>query len=235
MAREINMYGKIFKSMYEGTLYGQWEAIVTMQQFIVLADRDGIVDMTPPSIAAQTSIPLEIIEKGIKTLESDDPYSRTEGQNGKRLRLLNPERPWGWEVVNYKKYSEFRTKEDRRVYMKEYMRKYRVNNCKQPLAQLADVDVDVDVDVDKKNIQKRPFSFLIKTLIPEKIFLTEDMIHYTKCKRWTIKPEIGFEAFVSHHRAKGTKFQDWHSAFQKWVQNDIKWHPENQECETELV
>jgi hypothetical protein len=94
---------------------------------------------------------------------------------------------------------------------------------------------DTDTDTDKKNIQKRPFSFLIKTLIPEKIFLTEDMIHYTKCKRWTIKPEIGFEAFVSHHRAKGTKFQDWHSAFQKWVQNDIKWHPENQECDTEIV
>jgi len=35
--------------MYEGTLYGQWEAIITFQQLIVLATEDGIIDMTPPA------------------------------------------------------------------------------------------------------------------------------------------------------------------------------------------
>jgi len=226
------MYGKIFKSMYEGTLYGQWEAIITMQQFIVPADMDGIVDMTPPSIAAQTSIPLKIIEKGIKTLEADDPYSRTEGQNGKRIRLLNPNRPWGWEVINYKKYRDMASAEDKRIYMKEYMRKYRVKPCKEKLTVLGHIDIDTDTDI--KNIQK-PFRFLKKTLIPKNIFLTEDLIHYAKCKRWTIKVEDGFEAFVSHHKAKGTKFQDWHAAFQKWIQNDIKWNPNHQEAETEIL
>ena len=54
------MYGKIFESMYDGSMYGQWEAIITMQQMIVLADKDGIVDITPPALSARTSIPLEI-------------------------------------------------------------------------------------------------------------------------------------------------------------------------------
>ena len=43
--------------MYDGTLYGQWEAIVTFQQLIVLADYHGVVDMTPPAIAAPTKNP----------------------------------------------------------------------------------------------------------------------------------------------------------------------------------
>ena len=62
------MYGKLFESMYAGTLYGHWQAIVTLQQMVIIADADGTVDMTPPAIAAKTSIPLEIIEAGIKFL-----------------------------------------------------------------------------------------------------------------------------------------------------------------------
>ena len=52
--------------MYEGSLYGQWEAIITFQQMIVIADDEGFVDITPPALSAKTSIPLEIIQKGIE-------------------------------------------------------------------------------------------------------------------------------------------------------------------------
>ena len=62
------MYGKIFDSMYEGTLYGHWEAIVSLQQMLVLCNQDGVIDMTPQAIAARTSIPYDIIAKGIATL-----------------------------------------------------------------------------------------------------------------------------------------------------------------------
>jgi hypothetical protein len=35
------VYGKVFGSIYDGTLYGHWEAIVTMQQMIVLLTPTG--------------------------------------------------------------------------------------------------------------------------------------------------------------------------------------------------
>jgi len=150
------MYGKIFESIYDGSLYGQWEAIVTMQQLIVLADADGIIDMTPPAIAGKTSIPLEILEKGLKILSEPDPYSRSPGSNGARIELLDEQRPWGWFLVNHIKYRDMRTADDRRKYMRKYMRNYRkgdsvnnsVNNCKQSLAQLANKDKDKDKDKD---------------------------------------------------------------------------------------
>ncbi len=148
------MYGKIFESIYDGSLYGQWEAIVTMQQLIVLADADGVIDMTPPAIAGKTSIPLEILEKGLKILSEPDPYSRSPGSDGARIQLLDDQRPWGWFLVNHQKYKDLRTAEDRRKYMRKYMRDRRkedsvnnsVNSCKQSLAQLANKDKDKDKD-----------------------------------------------------------------------------------------
>jgi len=150
------MYGKIFESIYDGSLYGQWEAIVTMQQLIVLADADGIIDMTPPAIAGKTSIPLDILEKGLKILSQPDPYSRSPGSNGARIQLLDDQRPWGWFLVNHQKYRDLRTAEDRRKYMRKYMRERRkeesvnnsVNSCKQSLTQLANKDKETDKDKD---------------------------------------------------------------------------------------
>ena len=109
------MYGKVFETIYDGTLYGHWEAIVTMQQLIVLASPDGVVDMTPQAIAARTSIPFEIIEKGLKFLAEPDPYSRTPGDDGKRIILLEDHRPWGWRLVNHGKYQRLRDMNQKRT------------------------------------------------------------------------------------------------------------------------
>jgi hypothetical protein len=108
------MYGKIFSSMYDGSLYGQWEAIVTMQQLIVLCDIGGVVDMTPQAIAARTSIPLEIIQKGIELLMQPDKYSRTPDCDGRRIELIDDRRPWGWHIVNYDKYRFMASAEEKR-------------------------------------------------------------------------------------------------------------------------
>jgi len=154
------MYGKLFVSMYEGTLYGQWQAIITLQQLVILADADGVVDMTPPAIAARTSIPLEIIEAGLSQLAEADKYSRSEAEDGRRIVPLDADRPWGWRIVNYAKYRDMRSAEDRKAYMREYMREKRKQekltevNSKQPLAMLANTDTDTDTDT-KKDIGAR--------------------------------------------------------------------------------
>lgn len=82
--RASNVYGKIFASMFSGSLYGDWEAIVTLTVMVVLADKHGDVDMTPEVLSARTSIPLDIIRRGIASLEAPDPKSRTpdDGRSG---------------------------------------------------------------------------------------------------------------------------------------------------------
>lgn len=182
--------------MYDGSLYGQWEALVTFQQMIVLADKEGFIDITPPALSARTGIPTEIIEKGIKVLESDDPYSRTEGEDGKRIVLINPNRPWGWKIINYEKYRDMASLEDRRDYMRDYMKEYRkqdkftnkqpVKDSKQPLAELAHTDVDTDTDVKKKEgiVYSEEFEIFWKSY-PTKVDKKKAFISWGK-----IKPDL---------------------------------------------
>ena len=87
------MYGKIFSSIYDGTLVEDWRALITFQQFIVLCDADGMVDMTPQAISRRTGIPIEHIKAGIEILEQEDIYSRTAEQGGKRIERLDGHRP----------------------------------------------------------------------------------------------------------------------------------------------
>lgn len=124
------MYGKLFAQMYDGTLAtkGPWEALVTFQQFIILADRHGVVDMTPEAISRRTTVPLPIIQAGINALEQPDQQSRSPDEDGRRIVPLDEHRPWGWRVVNYGHYRKIRSEEERREYHREYMRRKRSVN-----------------------------------------------------------------------------------------------------------
>jgi hypothetical protein len=142
--------------MYEGTLYGQWEAIVTFQQMIVLCDADGIVDMTPQAIAARTSIPLNLIKKGIGILEAPDPFSRTPGQEGRRIELIDAHRPWGWHIVNHEKYSRLQDSDTIRAQTRERVRKHRElkRTVTEGNGQKRHTDTDTDTDTNTKNKDK---------------------------------------------------------------------------------
>jgi len=119
------MYGKIHDTIYEGTLREHWEALITFEQMIILCNQDGILDMTPESLSGRTGIPLQIIKKGIKILEKNDPNSRTETEGGKRILLVNPDRRWGWQIVNHKFYRGIKDAEDRREYKRKWMKNKR--------------------------------------------------------------------------------------------------------------
>lgn len=169
------MYGKIFDSMYDGTLYGQWEALVTFQQLIVLCDADGIVDMTPPAIAARTSIPLEIITKGLTILESPDPYSRTPGQEGRRIELIDAHRPWGWHIVNHDKYQHMQDADTIRAQTRERVRKHREQKEKErngngdvtgSNAQKRHTDTDTNTDK-RKALSGKPDAGSSSDLFPD--------------------------------------------------------------------
>ena len=121
------MYGKIFEQMYDGTLSADWKAMIVFQQFIVLADSEGIVDYTPPALSRRTGIPLDIIEHGIEKLQQPDPYSRSKEFSGKRIVLLDDHRPWGWSIVNYEYYRDLASREDQRIKARERKRKQREN------------------------------------------------------------------------------------------------------------
>jgi hypothetical protein len=109
------MYAKLFTSMYDGTLAGDWKALVTFQQLLILCDRQGVVDMTSRAITARTGIPIEIIESGLTALEQPDKHSRTPDCEGRRIDLIDAHRPWGWRIVNYAKYRDLVNSDQKRA------------------------------------------------------------------------------------------------------------------------
>ena len=121
------MYGKLFTQMYDGTLAtrGPWQAMVTFQQLVILADKEGIVDMTREAIARRTTIPEEIINIGITALEQPDSASRSPDLEGRRIVRLSENRDWGWRIVNHGHYRKIRSQDERREYMRNYQQKRR--------------------------------------------------------------------------------------------------------------
>lgn len=158
------MYGKVFESMYDGTLAseGPWQALVTFQQLIVLADQDGVVDMTASAISRRTSIPIEIIQTGLAVLAKPDPDSRTPDEDGRRIVCLEDHRDWGWQIVNHTKYQQMRNAAERREYLRVAQANRRaklkaaaVNTCQQVSAEIntsTPKDTYKDEDKDAKEI-----------------------------------------------------------------------------------
>ncbi len=116
------MYGKVFATIFEGSLYGRFEATATMMVLITLANKHGEVDMTVEALAARTGFPQDILERGIEELLQPDPRSRTPGSAGRRIVPVAPHRDWGWKLVNYDAYRTLRTEDDRREYHAQYYR-----------------------------------------------------------------------------------------------------------------
>lgn len=160
------MYTKVFRSIYDGTLADNWQAMVTFQQMLILADSQGVVDMTIGAIARTTGIPIEILQAGIAVLEAPDAGSRTPEMDGRRIARLDAHRDWGWFLVNFAKYRKMQTREEKNEADRERMREKRaaerskvsqgVASCSelsQDVASVADVahtDTDTDTDLDQK-------------------------------------------------------------------------------------
>lgn len=155
------MYAKVFASMWDGTLYGQWEAWSVFVFLLAHADRDGSVDIHPNAIAARSGLPLEVVTKGLAVLEAPDPGSRSPELDGRRLELIDQHRTWGWQIVNYPKYRGMRDLEERRKQTREAVARHRqhVSRGKPAKAGVSPVKpqkAHTDTDADTEALQPFP-------------------------------------------------------------------------------
>jgi hypothetical protein len=156
------MYSKIFKSIFDGSLYGNFDATVTFMAMIVLAERGGVVDMTAIAIAAKCGYPIEVIQRGLAHLELPDAESRTPDDDGRRILRIDVHRTWGWRITNYDAYHAMRSAEERREYFRVHKAAKRaadkqmstlVTNVHDvtPSDSYSDSDSDVDKDIKPKS------------------------------------------------------------------------------------
>jgi len=116
------MYAKIFEQIYDSSIAENYQIRHIFMDLLVLADKTGAVDMTAEAIARRINVPLRNVRKAMLTLQAPDPQSRSHEADGRRIVLIDPDRDWGWQIVNYKQYDEMRNEDARREYMRHYMR-----------------------------------------------------------------------------------------------------------------
>lgn len=119
------MYAKIFGQIFDSSIAADHVVRHTFMDLLVLADMDGVVDMTLDAIARRTNVPIEIVSHAIAVLMEPDVRSRSDLQEGRRLILLDSHRDWGWQIVNYDHYRKIRDEEARKSYFRDYKRDYR--------------------------------------------------------------------------------------------------------------
>lgn len=133
------MYVKLFSSLFDGSIRGKPDLILVFVNMLARAMPDGTDDRHIRAISDETGLSLDRVQKAINELEAPDPESRTEAEDGRRIKRLSETRKWGWLIVNYERYRNTRDEESRRAqYRAAYYRK------QGRLAQASDDDPSVD-------------------------------------------------------------------------------------------
>lgn len=99
-------YTPVFRSVFQGSLCGQYPDTAAWLFLLALADKNGHVDMTPQYISAITGMPVDELVGCIDRFMRPDPASRGQEEEGRRLLPIDPARSWGWVIVNHGKYRE---------------------------------------------------------------------------------------------------------------------------------
>jgi hypothetical protein len=157
-------------------------------------------------------VPLEEVEKYIEELLQPDPKSRSQLEEGKRLIPLDPNRYWGWHIVNYNHYRKIRDQAARREYFREAQRKYREKqrSLSQPVKDQVLTRVDEGgLDFSVPSSSTSTSSSSSKSRCTEKE--AEDF-----CESLGLPRSDGRAMFL-HWQEKGwAKIKDWKLTIRKW-------------------
>lgn len=192
-------------------MYGDWQAIITMQQLIVLATPEGVIDMTPQAISGRTSIPLEIIEAGLASLLSDDPLSRTEDMQGKRIVLLDAHRDWGYRLVNHEKYRNIVSIEQQREANRVRQQRHRERAERENQEEIPPENHQKDVKTTEN--QKKGASRMQTPTF-------EEVAEYEQEREVFGHAQKFYDFYTSNGWKVGRNpMKDWRAAFRNWVKN----------------
>ena len=145
------MFAKVFVQMFDSSLADDPYVRHFFVDLLVLADKDGIVDMTHSALAARTRLPKGDVIRWIEALERPDPDSRTPDHEGRRLIKLDNHRTWGWKIVNFTKYRESATREMLRMVEADRKREWRRRNGKTrpPLPHTPSLNTEEEGEADR--------------------------------------------------------------------------------------
>jgi hypothetical protein len=148
------MYAKLFSRIAQSSLME--EKVTTRYVFMMmlaLSDRNGDVIGTDVAIARMMNVSVDEFKSATDPLLSPDPDSNSQAEDGRRLVPSDNGR--GYKIVNYLCYRDMKSEEEKREYMRNYMRERRskgtVKSVKSGKSELSDVThTEAEADTDSK-------------------------------------------------------------------------------------
>lgn len=208
------MYVKVFNQIFDSSIVEKPETRFTFVDMLILADVNGVIDMTHEAIARRTNRPLELIRQTITELEGPDPRSRTPDYEGARIKRLDDHRDWGWYIVNYEYFRKLARDEQRRektrIRVQKHRAKLSVTQCNAPLR--TGNDFPSASAYTSSSVQKEEKSTEKRRKIPPSI---ADAVEYGKALGMTSE-EV--ESWYDHFQSNGWKIagkapmKDWEAS-----------------------
>ena len=222
----------LFDPMLNGSLYGRWPHTGVWACLMSRVSRAGTIDEHPTALAAAIGCPIEVLKSCIADFMSPDPESRTISKDGRRLELIDPNRSWGWRVINHSIYKEkARKKEygDARTASGADAERKRAERAEGP-ADPKTPDVSRDVPLSSPSPspsptpepeEERAGARRLATRIPEGFSLTEDRRAVATAER--VDPDRTFAKFCDHWRSasgQNARKVDWDATWRNWCRRE---------------
>ncbi len=172
---------------------------------LAMSDEAGFVSTSVPGLIRASNISKEDFESGIKTLESPDPYSRTQDNEGRRIEKIEG----GWVILNYPKYREREDKD----FHREYMRVWRKNRKQQDCELTVNHGESRDVTVESPSASSSSSGIELNS--PQENTNTKTDLPSREAKPKQVRLPDGFEEFWAAYPkrvAKGPAFKAYKAA-----------------------
>ena len=207
-------YTKIFSDILQSSIWNEDNKTrILWITMLAMSDKAGFVKAAPTSVALFARLSQEDTRAALNILESPDPESGTEADDGRRIEKIEG----GWFIVNYEKYRNRLSTDEEAVKSRERMRKYREKHkgalpdvtLRNPVNAVGDGAGDVNA-VEKQGKRFKPPT-------PEEVEAYGRSIGY----------KINGRLFVAHYTATGWKrgktqipITRWKACVQTWKEND---------------
>jgi hypothetical protein len=148
------------------------ETRYTFMMLLAIADQSGDVIGTDVALARTINLPLATFTEAVKALMEPDPHSNSQDQEGRRLVPSDNGR--GYRIVNYTAYRAIKTAEEKKTYMREYMRARRealktkdvtpVNICKPALSDVTHAEAEAEAEAETPLTPKGEWSDFLESI-----------------------------------------------------------------------
>lgn len=151
-------FAKLFSSITESTVWREDDHTrILWITMLAMANKNGYVFGSVPGLADRARIPLQSCVDALGKFQSPDEWSRTKEFEGRRIQEVDG----GWQLLNYQKHRAIRDEEERREYMRNFMREKRaavsnVNSVSRGEPGLSHTEADAEADTEKNKSLSSP-------------------------------------------------------------------------------